>query len=609
MISYSVAPGTRVLHGQDEYEILSVRNSREILARNIVTKTVDRLPIAHLKAVPDTVEARPPLETYSEKDLAIAQQRLSIIQPLLDLSTRSRADVAAVADAAGVSLNTVYVWLRAYHQSGSAIGLVPQALGRKPGTLRIDKDVEAIIADTVDEFYLNKQQHSVRKTYDELCRRLRGTKLPIPHRNTVYNRIRALNHHKRLRTRSRAKEAQDRYTPRPGQYEAERPLQVVQIDHHKLDIILVDKELRRAIGRPWLTTAIDVYSRMIVGYYVSLDPPGALSAGLCLSNVILPKESFLLRLGVEREWPCWGLPYTVHLDNAKEFHGKMLETACLYYKIVIEYRPVMVPHFGAHIERFFRTLSSELKSVRGTTFSNIAERADYDSNAQAALTLEDLERWVAHYIIGVYHQTPHSALDMSPLQKFEEAYSGSGAGPAMPMPRRVVDEERLIFDFLPQAERKIEHYGIQFFHSHYWCDAMRPYVTDPGRERRKYAFRYDPRNMSQIYFLDPDTNAYVAAPYRNIGRPPISLWELREIKRQLKSEHIDKIDENAIFDTFEKMRHIESTAVKQTKKTRLATERRRHHKQQPPLRSVAEAGEPAFSDAETLDGFDDLEFE
>ena len=52
---------------------------------------------------------------------------------------------------------------------------------------------------------------------------------------------------------------------------ADSPLAVVQIDHTLLDIMVLDEEMRLPIGRPWLTLAIDVFSRMVAGYHLSLD--------------------------------------------------------------------------------------------------------------------------------------------------------------------------------------------------------------------------------------------------------------------------------------------------------------------------------------------------
>ena len=56
---------------------------------------------------------------------------------------------------------------------------------------------------------------------------------------------------------------------------------------------------------------MDVFSRMVLGFYISFDPPGALSTGLCISHAILPKEKWLARFGITTPWPCWGLPKTI----------------------------------------------------------------------------------------------------------------------------------------------------------------------------------------------------------------------------------------------------------------------------------------------------------
>ncbi len=74
-----------------------------------------------------------------------------------------------------------------------------------------------------------------------------------------------------------------------------------------------------------MTVAIDVYSRMILGINISFDPPGAMGTGLCISNAILAKETYLQKLGVDGSWGCWGVMETIHVDNAKEFRGIMLK--------------------------------------------------------------------------------------------------------------------------------------------------------------------------------------------------------------------------------------------------------------------------------------------
>jgi putative transposase len=48
----------------------------------------------------------------------------------------------------------------------------------------------------------------------------------------------------------------------------ERPMDVLQIDHTPVDVIVVDQQKRLPIGRPLLTLAIGVKTRMIAGFHV-----------------------------------------------------------------------------------------------------------------------------------------------------------------------------------------------------------------------------------------------------------------------------------------------------------------------------------------------------
>ena len=50
-------------------------------------------------------------------------------------------------------------------------------------------------------------------------------------------------------------------TPTPAEYTATRPLEVVQIDHTQVDVIVVDEQSREPIGHPRITLAVDVLTR------------------------------------------------------------------------------------------------------------------------------------------------------------------------------------------------------------------------------------------------------------------------------------------------------------------------------------------------------------
>lgn len=106
--------------------------------------------------------------------------------------------------------------------------------------------------------------------------------------------------------------------------------------------------------------------------------------------------------------------------------------------------------------------------------------------------------------------------------------------------------DRRQFLHLVAGERRlIRRNGIQLFNIHYWDNVLSPLA---GRSHRPVLIKYDPRNLSRVYFFDA-SGRYWPIPYRDLGRPPISLWEHRAALKQLRAEGRRLVDEKLIFDT------------------------------------------------------------
>jgi putative transposase len=148
------------------------------------------------------------------------------------------------------------------------------------------------------------------------------------------------------------------------------------------------------------------------------------------------------------------------LDNAKEFHGEMLRRSCEQYGIALDYRPPATPHMGGHIERLVGTLMRALHELPGATFSNPKHRGNYDSEASAVLTLDELERWLTDYIVCVYHAKLHRGIGTSPLHRWTAGVFGDEHTPGRGAIDRPTDEERIRFDFLPFVERTVQPNGV-----------------------------------------------------------------------------------------------------------------------------------------------------
>jgi putative transposase len=331
----------------------------------------------------------------------------------------------------------------------------------------------------------------------------------------------------------------------------------------------------------------------------------------------LPKEEWLEQHGIETPWSVWGFPRTIHADNAKEFRGGMLKRACQEYGIDMNFRLVATPHYGGHIERFMGTIATEIHALPGTTFSNPKDKGDYDSEDLAVFTLKELETWLAIFFVEVYHQREHSALGMSPAQKYLQGVLGTKDQAGMGIPKRITDKTRLRLDFMPYFERSVQQYGVRIDSVEYYHDVLRPFInaidpTDPKKiNKQKFTFRRDPRDISRLYFYNPDLRRYSAIPYRNLSHPAASIWELRAASKQLRSEGKD-IDENALFGAIKKMRAQEEYATRETKHIRRSKERRRIHSLSATPLMMPETGIPSSIEDElpSLAGikpFDEIE--
>jgi len=578
---FQIQPGSVVSHDGKRFLITHLISVDTALGADQESGEVKKLPIELLKLVnEDAAAVEPPrdLSLYTAEEWRVAQERLKAISGLLEQPNRTREEVEVTAAQAGVHVTTLYRWLGDYLKTGTVSGLVPSRRGRKAGTRFLTVELENILDAVIEEFYLKEQRPSPADVIEAVEARCRLAKLAPPHPNTVRNRLKRVPEVVKLKRRGRREEAKNRFTPIKGSIEtATHPFSVIMMRHTPMDIIVVDEENRQPIGRPYLTVAIDVFSRMVAGLYLSLDPPNSGSVGLCLANAMCPKREYLASLGVPGSWPVWGKPGVVHVDNAKEFRSVALDRGAAQHGIDLQWRPPATPHYGGHIERFIGTTMRWTHTLPGTTFSNPRQRKGYDSEAESALTLKELEVEVVDFIVNKYHQRVHNGIGVSPLKRWERGIIGTDEEPGlglMPVPD---DPQRLLIDFMPTETRTIQRYGVQWDKSTYYDPVLDTYINtcDPksGETKEKFVVRRDPRDVSCIYFYDPEERSYTRVPYRNIGHPAISLYELKEARRRLSEEGIRDVDEDLIFEQVERQRQRVAKAVEKSKSARRAQAR------------------------------------
>ena len=567
-------PGNIAYHDDVKYEIVQAVDMKDIVVKDVNTGKQKVVPISQLRSSLDNTSLLPikqSLKAIEEKNWDRAKKKLEIIRPLLK-KTRTKREVIERAKEFKLHPTTLYKWIAPYEATGLLSSLLDSfELRGGPGKHRLDGTADTIIDDVIKQMFLNEDRLSLKSICSEIKKRCRNAKVSVPNRKTVASRIDELAKKKVIEKRYGKRVADQQFGERPGEFpDGKYPLDVIQIDHMKVNIIVVDDEWRLSLGeRPWLTIAIDVYSRVIYGFYLSFDHPSFFTVGQCLANGILHKESFLRSVGVEGEWNVWGRPRIVHADNAREFRGEGIKRSLDEYQIGLVWRPVKKPRYGAHIERLCGTLKRAIEELPGTTFANPKDKGDYDSEGKAAMTISELEQWMTTHIIGRYHNEPHSGIGRSPACQYEFGIFGDEYNVGTGLPDMVEDEERLRINFLPFEERTVQNYGISIEGIHYYSDVLRDWIrAEENGKARRFFVHYDPRDMSKIYFYDPNLNEFFEIPYKHLYHPKVTLWEIREAKRQLKKKEIEEYDEDMIFNVIEKLNAIKTKAQEKTKEVR-----------------------------------------
>lgn len=586
--SLNLSVGSTVFSGNRRYVITAILDTERLAARSTATGETKRFHITELSSTPAdpdaTLEVIPKveLELIPDKNWVDAHNKAmmfaEVLQQPIDLR---RKKLNEVAEKIGITEPTAYKWLKKFKETKDPLVFLPTKRGDK-GQSRLNQHTEELIQEGIDRFYLTNQKIKITDLYHklkvlkkekqkELRKKGISDDIQLPHINTIRNRVSELTASQKAAKRNGRKGKED-YRPIIGEFpEVTKPLEVVQIDHTPLDIIIVDDEERMPIGRPTLTLAIDVYSRMIAGFYLSFEKPNALLVGCCLTHCILDKNDWLRDHEIEGEWPVFGLIDTLHTDNGKEFRSASLKKSLERYNINHALRPVRTPRYGGHVERVFRTINDQLHQLPGTTFSNIQQRGEYQSEKKAVITLREIETWLTEFIVNVYHKKKHSSLGRTPLEQWTIGIMGDGLRPGAGLPPRIENKVDLKIDFLPFKEVTVQKYGIQLNNIFYFHDVLKKWIKQPDKTRRgsqRFIVRYDPRDLSKIFFYDPDLLSYASIPYRDISHRPISIWELKAIKARLKEQQSRPVTEDDVFEAKLKMDSLVEDARKQTKLSR-----------------------------------------
>ena len=441
---------------------------------------------------------------------------------------------ARISDPNTPSVSTLCRWLKIVDAAGGDWrALVPATkargnrmrkfLGRR-AVVRDFKDngkaqeralkVAALLDEAIDEVFLNDQRFSVQAVHDALivkitdANRFRDAddKLPLIDRSSVYDAVNKLDDYDVVHARYGKKIADEKYHaigqgPRPT-----RPHERVEGDHTTTNVLGVDPYTWLPLGRLYLTWLICCYTKMILGFYMSFNPPSYLTIMEALKHAIRPKTYVKGKYpNIRNEWNPYGLPEVLVVDNAREFHGRNLEDACHQLGIVLQYSQRGKPWFRPSVERSYRTVATGLHhQLPGTTFSNIFERGDYEPGKTAILTPDALDEVTHKWIADVYQVSPHRGIRDVPALRWQKGIAQWP--PALPAKAELLDVTLGYTE-----ERVVTHRGIELDHLFYNDDEL-ALVRRTMDSRKKIIIKRNPSDLSLIHAYDDKHDRYIPVP-------------------------------------------------------------------------------------------------
>ena len=245
---------------------------------------------------------------------------------------------------------------------------------------------------------------------------------------------------------------------------AQQALEVVEFDGHRLDVRLkvvvrdpLGFEQEVEIERIWLLVIVDVWSRAVLGYHVSLSREySRYDVIRTIENALAPHRTRQFTMpgvgyGAAGGFPSGKLSELGHatwqwfkLDNAKaNLAGDVQFALAEFIGCFIDAGPAHSPDDRPYIERFFGTvassLSSRLPGYTGTNAHDIRRAlADPKGKLRLYVSLDELED-LLEASLAQYNATAHNGLNgRTPLEAVEHSVRGRGA----------------MLNWLPEAKRR-----------------------------------------------------------------------------------------------------------------------------------------------------------
>ena len=451
-----------------------------------------------------------------------------------------------------VNEKTVYLWVKNY-KSGGIEGLIPKYYKSGRKTILSKKTLELM---EIARLFYTKPLKTLKNSYKKLVELCKEEFLEPPIEQTFRTYIYKNSTAADFARKHGKKYYKSSFTPSLSSFQgAYIPMQIIQMDNTRFDVFPVDSENRETLPTPYMTAAIDCYSRMITGFNVSYFPSSSHTVLEVLIQSILSKKNNLNVYETQQEWPIQGFPLMILVDNGMDYRSKQLKEFCMEYDIIVEYAPIRTPRYKAYIEQWFNILRNTLVSEDVSGFRPLLkqrlENPELKPENNAILTLQEIESWLHKWIIDEYHFTnPYDNHEPAPFLRWQD-FKDAQTNIILPLPREPpqykMDVDLLNLSVFKKIKRTLGYHGVVWEHLKYNSKELAKKYEEIGKEKVSVLVNF--RDIREVWVIFSNSikplkvelaSGWAQAIAKIHGDMPIhaSAWkkEVKILKKRLKTK-------------------------------------------------------------------------
>lgn len=455
-----------------------------------------------------------------EKDLQVAMLRLARVEPYI-------AGLKKAPDSRSLRRYiAAYRHAEITHGNGF-LGLIPKLQGSGNRVRRLTKATLEVVDEVIKAKYADPRNLRRIHVHHDLVMRCEEKGLPAPSFSWFCRYLKTLDQYW-LKTAREGSKASYPIKPRRPRTQDElnvdiepvREWERAHIDHTEMDVETIFSDTGEGLGRCWLTVMVDHFSRRVLGFSISYEPPS-------YRALLLTFRDCVKRHG--------RLPDSVVVDGGKEFRSIWFESLCAFYGVTVIRRPKREPRHGAQGERFFGSENTMLlHNLTGNTqlTKNVRQMMPNVAPSNLAVwTLPALHELHEKFLFETYENMPHRELLMSPRQASERSLSMFGARPH----RKIEYSEKFLLATCPSTKSGVATVtpnGVKINYFWFNSDVLFPFLG------KKMRVKFEPYDLSTAWVLVVGRWVRVTSRFQRTlaGLTERELWMITEEYRKRRGD-------------------------------------------------------------------------